>query len=102
MSDFDSFTGLVWTLLGAVGGFSKVLVQLLGMEKLPGWRAILWLLMANSFVSGFAGFLGAIVMQQFTQSDSMHVVAAGISGYMGVAALDIFSGWFKSKVETKI
>jgi len=98
MSEFDSFTGLLWALLGGVGGLTKVLVQLLGMEKLPGWRSILWLLMANSFVSGFAGFMGAIIMQQFTPNDSLHVVAAGISGYMGVAALDLFSNWFKQKI----
>lgn len=99
MQDLNSLTGITWALLGGVGGAVKVFVQLLGMEKLPTNLTIFWLLGANVFVSAFSGFMGAILMNRLTPNDDLHIVAAGIAGYMGVAALDLFSNWFKSKVK---
>lgn len=100
MHFFDTMTAWVWAALGAFGGVVRVLVQLLNMPQLPPRNKILWLLFANSLVSGFSGFMGAIFMTQFTQNDDLHVVSAGISGYLGVAALDILTDWFRKKVET--
>lgn len=99
MHELNSATAGFWTLLGAFGGIVKVIVQLLGMPKLPSKASIFWLLLANSFVSGFAGFMGAILATQITPNDDIHLIAAGISGYLGVAALDMFSDWFKSRIE---
>lgn len=100
MHDLNSFTGPAWALLGGVGGAAKVLVQLLGMEKLPTKMGIFWLLIANIFVSAFSGFLGAVIASGITPNDDLHIVSAGIAGYMGVAALDLFSGWFKNKLKS--
>lgn len=99
MHNLESIAAIVWTALGAVGGASKVFVQLLAMEKLPTKSDILWLLFANMFVSGFAGFLGAILATNFTTDDNIHVAVAGVAGYMGVAALDLFSLWLKNKIK---
>jgi len=99
MHELDSTTAGFWTLLGAFGGIVKVLVQLLGMPKLPSKGNILWLLLANSFVSGFSGFMGAVLATQITPNDHIHVIAAGISGYLGVAALDMFSDWFRNRIK---
>jgi hypothetical protein len=88
-----------WTFLGALGGGTKVFVQLLSMNKLPSKTHILWLLMANAFVSGFSGFMGAVIISQITPKDDLHIISAGISGYLGVAALDLFSEWFKKKIK---
>jgi hypothetical protein len=100
MHNFDTFTGFLWAGLGAIGGAAKVFIQLLNMEKLPGLGKVLWLFLANSFVSGFSGFLGAVIMTRITSDDNLHVIAAGIAGYMGVAALDLASVWYKSKIQS--
>lgn len=97
MHSFESLTSLVWVVLGSAGGAAKVFTQLLAMQKLPTKTSILWLLAANMFVSGFAGFLGAVMATNFTADDNIHVAVAGITGYMGVAALDFFSLWLKNK-----
>jgi len=97
MHNFESIAALVWVALGSAGGAAKVFTQLLAMEKLPTKATIFWLLAANMFVSGFAGLLGAILATNFTADDNIHVAVAGITGYMGVAALDFFSLWLKNK-----
>lgn len=84
-------------LLGAIGGVVKVLVSLLSMETLPTKARIAWLMLANAFVSGFAGYLGAILIGTVTPDDRIHVVTAGICGYLGVTALDLISEWWKKK-----
>lgn len=101
MHEIDTATKAIWVVLGGVGGAAKVFVQLLGTQPLPKWQTVFWLMSANVFVSGFAGFLGAIFATQFTMDGNLHVVAAGVSGYMGVAALDMFSLWLKRKVVQK-
>lgn len=101
MHEIDTATKAAWAVLGGTGGAAKVLVQLLGTSPLPKWQTVSWLMFANIFVSGFAGFLGAIIATQFTVNENLHVVAAGVSGYMGVAALDLFSLWLKRKVVPK-
>lgn len=102
MQELNSITALVWAALGAIGGIVKVLVQLLGAKVLPTNKAIFWMLTANAFVSGFSGFLGAVLMSQISHSDDLHVVAAGICGYMGVAALDLLSTWARDKLSNPI
>lgn len=99
MNELDTATKIAWASLGATGGAAKVVVQLLGTKVLPTKATIFWMLVANMFVSGFAGFLGAIIATQFTSDDNLHVVAAGVFGYMGVAALDLFSEWLKRRVD---
>ncbi len=97
MHNLETVTGFVWVLLGALGGASKVIVQLLNMKPLPTKLSIFWLLVANMFVSGFSGFLGAVAASGLTQDDNLHVIAAGIAGYMGVAALDLLSEAYKKR-----
>lgn len=101
MHNSEYFQGLIWVLLGSAGGAAKVFTQLLAMEKLPNKASIMWLLMANMFVSGFAGFLGAVIATNFTADNNIHVAVAGVAGYMGVAALDFFSLWLKNKLKSK-
>ncbi len=98
MHEFDSITGFLWTALGAVGGVVKVILDLLDRQQLPTPWGIFWLLMANAFVSGFSGFMGAVVMSGITANDNYHVVAAGVAGYMGVRALELLSSWYKERV----
>jgi len=101
MHNYESIAGLIWAALGSAGGAAKVFTQLLAMEKLPTKTTIFWLLAANMFVSGFAGFLGAVMATNFTTDNNIHVAVAGIAGYMGVAALDFFSLWLKNKIKDK-
>lgn len=99
MHHLDSMTSFIWALLGAIGGIVRVLALLLATTPLPSKKVIMWLLIANSFISGFAGFLGAVVVSTMTHNEDFHVIAAGICGYLGVAALDIMSDWFKRRIK---
>ena len=99
MHELDATTKAVWVLLGSIGGAAKVMVQLIGTKVLPSKLNIFWMFSANMFVSGFAGFLGASLATQFTIDNNLHVVVAGVAGYMGVAALDLFSLWLKTRVQ---
>lgn len=101
MHNLDNLSGLAWALLGSAGGIAKVFSQLLTMQTLPKKATIFWLFAANMFVSGFAGFLGAVLATNFTTDDNIHVAVAGIAGYMGVAALDFFTLWLKNRIGAK-
>jgi len=95
------FDDIPFILLGAIGGVVKVLVSLLSMEKLPTNARILWLIAANAMVSGFAGYIGAILIGIATPDANIHVVAAGICGYLGVTALDLISDkWKQNQLKT--
>lgn len=97
MHETETITSAIWVALGAIGGAAKVTVKLIGLQKLPSNSAIFWMFIANMFVSGFAGYMGAVIATLVTTNDDMHVIAAGISGYMGVAALDLFSDWYEKR-----
>lgn len=98
MHHIGSMTSIIWALLGAIGGIVKVLAMLLTTSPLPSRKTIMWLVLANAFISGFSGFLGAVVVSTLTTNSDLHVVAAGICGYLGVAALDIISNWLKQRI----
>ena len=94
------FDDIPFIIIGAIGGVVKVLISLLSMEKLPTLARIWWEILANAFVSGFAGYMGAILMGTVTPNDRIHVVAAGICGYLGVKALDLISEkWKKDQLK---
>lgn len=101
MHEIETLTSAMWAGLGAIGGAAKVTVKLLGLKTLPTNMQIFWMFLANMFVSGFAGYMGAVIATTLTTNDDMHVIAAGISGYMGVAALDMFSDWYEKRFSKK-
>lgn len=99
MHELETFTAGLWIALGAVGGAAKVTVKLIGLQKLPTVAQMFWMFVANMFVSGFAGYMGAVIATLATNNDDIHVISAGIAGYMGVAALDMFSEWYERRIK---
>lgn len=85
---------VLWALLGGTGGAVKVFFT--WTKKLPeNWKQAAIFLFLNIFISGFSGFMGAIFASTFTVDDKMHVIFAGIFGYLGVTGLD----WIGEKIK---
>lgn len=101
MDEIGSLISLKWIFLGIVGGVAKVFVQLNSMDKYPTPLRIVALVGMNAFVSGFSGFMGAVLISTLTPNDDYHVFAAGIAGYMGVSALEYFTNILKNKIPSK-
>ena len=99
MHDFATPTGTEWAALGAFGGVVRVIVTLLKEKQVPPPLKIFWLVVANGLVSGFSGFLGAITMSLITPNDNLHVIAAGIFGWLGVSGLDYLSDVVRKKIK---
>lgn len=87
-------TDVLWALLGGTGGAVKVFFA--WTKKLPeNWKHAAIFLLLNVFISGFSGYMGAIFASTFTGDDKMHVIFAGIFGYLGVTGLD----WISEKIK---
>lgn len=99
MHEFNSPIGAEWAGLGMVGGFVRVIVGLLGSDKLPPPIKIFWLLIGNGLVSGFSGYMGAVAMSTFTSNDKLHVVAAGMFGWLGVMGLEFLAEKLKNRIK---
>lgn len=78
---------ILWALLGGTGGAVKVFFT--WSKKLPDdLRPALIFLFLNIFISGFSGYMGAIFASTISVDHRMHIIFAGIFGYLGVAGLD--------------
>jgi len=100
MHDLNTPAGADWALLGAIGGFARVAVVLLKLDKMPPPAKIFWLFVANGLVSGFSGYLGAVAMSAITPNDNLYVVSAGIFGWLGVSGLEFLTSKIKDKMKT--
>ena len=92
MDEFKTFfEGVaVPLLLSMFGGIAKTVSQ--------GWKS--WRQFVGSlFVSGFAGVIVHLFIQDADISPSMRAAMVGLSGYSGVALLDGLSGWLQRMVE---
>lgn len=85
------WTELAWISLAVVGGVARYLDTYLKGGTAPKWGMIL----ANGFVSGFAGYMASAIALK-VQPD-WAFVAAGIGGYLGTQGLD----WISTVVKTR-
>lgn len=96
MNEINDTTSLVWTVLGIFGGIARIFGK--WSETPPeSFRAGAFVLALNIFISGFSGFMGATIATQITSNDQLHVIFAGVFGYLGVNGLDYLSNWVKDK-----
>ena len=54
-------------------------------------RRFLMLILANMFVSGFCGLMGALFFSTFSTDWVWQSIAAGVFGFVGVQSLDIIT-----------
>ncbi len=97
MHELQTPTEIIWVFLGIAGGVVRVFFNYLAETTPPTLGKFLIILSMNMFISGFAGYLGAVLGSTLTDNDQLHVVFAGITGYMGVSSLD----WIAMKLKSK-
>lgn len=90
----ETHPDIIWALLGGVGGGVKVFFQ--WTKKFPeNFKNGAAILILNVFISGFSGYMGALFSSLASVDDKVHVVFAGIFGYLGVTGLD----WIAEKLK---
>lgn len=89
----------IWASLASAGGLARFLTIRLDPSALPMTTGkFIFHMLANIFVSGFAGMMGALVMAQITPEGSLQYAAAGVFGFMGVKGLDVLSDKMTNKI----
>lgn len=91
-------TGGEWAALGAFGGVVRVIVAMLRRDKFPPPVKVFWLLFANGLVSGFSGYIGAVGASTVSPNGNLHIIAAGVFGWLGVTGLELLAEKLKSKI----
>lgn len=94
MHKLEIYPDYAWALLGGIGGSVKVFFQWTKKfpENMKNGIAVLFL---NVFISGFSGYMGALFSSLASVDDKIHVIFAGIFGYLGVTGLD----WIAEKLK---
>src|SRR3954471_19084954 len=80
-----------WGVLASAGGAVKFLAVTLKKGNFMSARRFLFLLLANVFISGFSGLMGALVFSTFTADHVWQLIASGIGGYLGTSLLDVLA-----------
>src|SRR3990167_8542384 len=96
----DLLTAAIWTLLAGAGGAVRYLSsQMRKGEKICA-KTLCLMLFVNSFISGFSGLMLALVSSTMTDNMTIHVIAAGVGGYLGVEVLNMLSVIVKSRLKS--
>lgn len=82
---------LVWAFLAGLGGAVKFVSASLRDGSYMSPRRFILLLGANVLISGFSGLMGALLLSTITQDHNVHLIAAGMFGYLGTQGLDIIA-----------
>ena len=90
---------LLWALLGTAGGTARVFSTWLTQDPKPTGKMFAITLILNIFISGFTGYLGAVIGNLITTNDQWHVIFAGVFGYLGVNGLEFLSEIVKNKIQ---
>lgn len=95
------FTDLaIWATIAGMGGAARFLTQRLAADALPlTMGRTIFQLSANCFISGFSGFMGALLMSAFSPEPKWVWAAAGIFGYLGPAGMDILADKISKKFD---
>ena len=102
MHEIQTPTEVLWALLGVAGGIARVFGNWLSQEEKPQRGTFIIILIFNIFISGFTGYLGAIVGNLLTGNDQWHVIFAGVFGYLGVNGLEYLSDKVKQKLNLTV
>ena len=85
-----------WIVLAGMGGVARFLSRNLRSNKPMRPVSFILALLANCFISGFAGPMTALYVSTKTDDQTWTLIAAGIGGYLGIEILNLISAVFKS------
>lgn len=85
---------LSWVILGGMGGMAQFLSRNLRQQKPIKPASFIFALLANCFISGFAGPIAALYVSTQTEDKTWMLIAAGIGGYLGIELLNLISAVF--------
>lgn len=92
-NSFPSVTDLTWAVIAVLGGIANYLDGFLKGKQTPAWSRIT----AHAFVSGFSGYMVAQVI--LLVRPEWAFVSAGVAGYLGTQALDLFADILKKRAK---
>jgi len=101
MQDEQFPVEVIWTTLGIIGGVAKVFGKWLN-ETPKNWREAAFILCLNMFISGFSGYMGALISANLFDHPQYQLITAGVFGYLGVFALDTISKKYLNNFTNKI
>lgn len=96
----DILTTAIWTTLAGAGGAVRYLSSQIRSGEKICVKTFIFLLIINSFISGFSGLMLALFATTVTQNHTMHLIAAGMGGYLGVEILNLLSCIVKLKLKS--
>lgn len=89
----------VWGSLAGAGGAAKFISGVLRSSESISQRRFVVLLVANMFVSSFAGLMGGLIATTVTHDATWPYIASGLFGYLGTQGMDILLLALKKKIE---
>lgn len=96
----SQFWSLIWLgLLATWGGVVRVMREVnLGEQS---WRKLAWIFISEMLISGFVGVMTYLGCQALHIPENYTAVLVGISGWMGVRALNVFEQMWKAAFRPK-
>jgi hypothetical protein len=100
MSSREEYIDLIiWASLAGLGGLARFLTERLNPNASELTRKkFIFFMCANMFVSGFSGLMGALIMAQITDVDSVQFASAGIFGFGGARALEMLAEKLNNRI----
>ncbi len=89
----------IWGSLAGAGGAAKFISSVLRNSQSISQRRFCVLLLANMFVSSFAGLMGGLIATTMTHDATWPYIASGLFGYLGTQGMDILLLALKKKIE---
>ena len=89
-----NFTSVIYGAVAVAGGVARYLKGFTDGTPFD-WKIFL----ASAFVSGFSGYMFALMGESMNMPDSVLFIMAGVGGFFGDQTMKLVYEWSKSKVK---
>ena len=95
MNDYSNFpVALIYGALAVAGGCARYLTG-----YVDGKRFKLTIFLASAFISGFSGYMFALLGQSMSMPSPMLFMMAGVGGFMGEQSMKLIIDWITAKMK---
>ena len=95
----ETSKAFLWSLLACVGGITRFLAtEINATHKKFTPKSFFTMLIANAFISGFTGLMGALVISRLTSDQTLHLVSAGVFGYLGPQGMELVVKYLQNRI----